>query len=165
MTARSKLLLALCVVFAATACSHPPQQTVKFKNREAFHAYLDGVEMPDSFRDAIKQGTRQVAGKYVNNVVTYLKLKGDPIKELVKRYGMKASVSTDGVDIAPAVAACVADLVAAGDKANFGYGGKNNTGWLQDEDEVNGGEWSEGANIFQQVGESRRNNGDIDTGK
>ncbi|MBI4868958.1 MAG: hypothetical protein HY816_18615 [Candidatus Wallbacteria bacterium] len=155
MFQKKNLLWALCLTVTVTACSKPPQQMVKFQNRPQFHAYLDNMDMPDHFRDAIKSGTEKVSGKFINNVVTYLELKGDPIKELVKRYGMKASVSSDGLDIEPAVKAAVADLIQAGDKANRGYGGKNNSGWLQHEDLMGGGEWSEGAGYFQQAGQLR----------
>jgi hypothetical protein len=70
-------------------------------------------------------------------MVDLLGLEGtDPIKGLLKKYGMKAGLSLDGIDPEPAIAAAVRDLVAAGDK-RFMY---DNSKWHSAE-ELNKGAW------------------------
>lgn len=143
----SILLLIAMVAMLATACSAPPPAPMGFSNRQQFTDYVDSLQIPDPWKEAVKQETGGVSGKYINNMAKYLKLQGDPVIALCKRYGMKAEVGFDGIDPTPAIRQAVSDLIAAGDKQNLYKNGR----WL-DTEELNG-QWEEGKNQFQQASE------------
>lgn len=154
---RIGLSLILSATLLVTACSAPPVQSVKFADRQQFNAYVDSLDVPDAWKESIKQECSRASGKYLNNMVTYLRLdpKGDPVMQLVRKYGMKAEISLDGVDPGPAVKAAVNELIQKGDEKNIYKNGR----WL-DNEELGGGSWGEGANAFQQAAEFAKQRGD-----
>ncbi|MBI3891613.1 MAG: hypothetical protein HY303_08800, partial [Candidatus Wallbacteria bacterium] len=139
---RTGILLLACVSLALTACSKPPAP-MGFKDRADWEAYVDRIDMPDAWKETLKQESKRVSGKYVNNMAAYLDLKGEPVTALLKKYGMKADVSLDGVDPTPAIRQAIDDLLKAGDSKNL----YKNDRWM-DTEELNGG-WSEGQTQFQ----------------
>ncbi|MBI4870554.1 MAG: hypothetical protein HY814_03200 [Candidatus Riflebacteria bacterium] len=153
---RACILLLICLVATlATACSKPPPAPMGFQNRAQFEEYVDSITMPDAWKEAVKSETQQVSGKYINNMARYLKLQGEPVMALCKKYGMKAEIGFEGVDPTPAIQQAVRDLITAGDKQNI----YKNDRW-KDTEELNG-VWEEGRNSFQQAAEfARQNRGD-----
>ncbi|MBI4868957.1 MAG: hypothetical protein HY816_18610 [Candidatus Wallbacteria bacterium] len=144
---RTGILLLLGLTLLTTACSKPPPP-IGFRDRADFEAYVDRIDMPDAWKESLKQETKRVSGKYLNNMAAYLELKGEPVTALLKKYGMKADVSLDGVDPTPAIRQAVEDLIKAGDSENIYKNGR----WL-DSEELAGGVWDEGKNQFQQASE------------
>ncbi len=151
MSRKSILALACCVALFSTACSKPPVQNQKFANREAFNTYIDSIDIPEAWQTLLKRETRNVSGKYLNNMVPYLELEGEPVTALLARYGMEADISIYGVDPGPAIQKAARDLIEAGDRKNL----YKNDRWLLTEN-LNGGQWSEGQNAFQQAAEFRK---------
>ncbi len=168
MTRNGLLILTVCFALLTTACSSPPIQKQKFRNRAHFHEYIDTLDLPDSWKAALKKETQQVSGKFINNMATYLELEGDIVPALLAKYGMDAEISLSGVDPTPAIKKAVKDLIKKGNKKNFA---SPNSKWLQHEELMGNGQWSEGESIGRQMGRLAQENrgqkrtlSDIDTG-